>query len=418
MKTELQEVACVNAEGHLVLPPDALARLGLQPGAQVRLEQGPDGLRLRPSVMRLAKVYVEPTNGCNLGCRTCIRHAWEEPIGQMTDATFTRLVEGLRAFNPPPLVFLGGFGEPLTHPDIVEMVTQVKALGAKVELITNGTLLTPDLSRRLIAAGLDVLWLSLDGATPESYADVRLGAALPQVLNNITRFRDARPRAYFPKPEIGIAFVAMKRNIADLPDLLHLGRSLGAAHFLVSNVLPYAAEMCAEVLYARALENTPCWPAPWAPRIDLPKIDWDEATREPLYRLMRSHQDLTLARTQPGHAANRCPFIESGVTAVGWDGNLSPCLPLLHNHVSFVEERRKRFSRRYVIGNMAERHLRDLWNAPKYVAFRERVQAFDFSPCTICGGCSLSETTEEDCYGDPFPTCGGCLWAQGVIQCP
>ncbi len=25
---------------------------------------------------------------------------------------------------------------------------------------------------------------------------------------------------------------------------------------------------------------------------------------------------------------------------------------------------------------------------------------------------------EEDCFGNTFPTCGGCLWAQGVIRCP
>jgi hypothetical protein len=30
----------------------------------------------------------------------------------------------------------------------------------------------------------------------------------------------------------------------------------------------------------------------------------------------------------------------------------------------------------------------------------------------------LLESNEEDCYGNTFPVCGGCLWAQGVIQCP
>ena len=68
------------------------------------------------------------------------------------------------------------------------MVAKVKALGATVELITNGTLLTQEMSGRLIEAGLDVLWVSLDGATPESYADVRLGAALPEVLANLGNF--------------------------------------------------------------------------------------------------------------------------------------------------------------------------------------------------------------------------------------
>ena len=93
------------------------------------------------------------------------------------------------------------------------------------------------------------------------------------------------------------------------------------------------------------------------------------------------------------------------------------CLALLHSHASFLNDR-ARFSRRYVIGNVGERDLGDLWNAADHVAFRERVAAFGFSPCTFCGGCELSEMNEADCYGNSFPTCGGCLWAQGVLQCP
>ena len=70
------------------------------------------------------------------------------------------------------------------------------------------------------------------------------------------------------------------------------------------------------------------------------------------------------------------------------------------------------------MGNLAERDLEDLWNAPEHLAFRTRVQEFDFSPCTFCGGCDCSLSNEEDCFGTPYPTCGGCLWAQGVIRCP
>jgi cholesterol oxidase len=38
--------------------------------------------------------------------------------------------------------------------------------------------------------------------------------------------------------------------------------------------------------------------------------------------------------------------------------------------------------------------------------------------CTFCGGCDMSESNVEDCFGNEFPTCGGCLWSQGVVQCP
>jgi MoaA/NifB/PqqE/SkfB family radical SAM enzyme len=98
----------------------------------------------------------------------------------MESRTFARIIDGLKDFALPPLIFFGGFGEPLSHPDIIDMVRQAKAIGSRIELITNGTLLTSDMSKGLISAGLDMLWISLDGASPESYADVRLGARLPK----------------------------------------------------------------------------------------------------------------------------------------------------------------------------------------------------------------------------------------------
>jgi hypothetical protein len=71
-----------------------------------------------------------------------------------------------------------------------------------------------------------------------------------------------------------------------------------------------------------------------------------------------------------------------------------------------------------VVGTGRERTRRDLCLDLPYVAYRRRVLSFAFAPCTFCGGCELSETNQEDCLGNVFPACGGCLWAQGVIQCP
>lgn len=409
----------VDGGGRLVIPSEVLTRYGLKPGAEICFDEATNELRLRRPITHLAKVYIEPTNYCNLDCRFCMRKGWDEPIGQMAKGTFARIVEGLRSFLPPPLVFFGGFGEPLAHPQIVDMVTQIKGLGGSVELITNGTMLSPDLSQQLISAGLDMLWVSLDGATAESYADVRLGATLPEVLANLTRFRQARWGRDLDllTPQLGIEFVAMRRNIHDLPAVLHLGNRLGAKRFLVSNILPYTYEMCREVLYSLALSDICYLPSMRNPRLDLPKMDINEITREPLYRVLRGGVNGSFSSNDAGVAENRCPFIEGGATAISWEGNLSPCLSLMHNYVSFLNER-ERFSRRFVVGNINEVDLPGLWNSPDYVGFRERVQAFGFSPCSVCGGCEYSKGNEEDCFGNTFPTCGGCLWAQGVIRCP
>ena len=412
--------ARVDDEGRILLPPGLVSLAGLKPGARVLIESAPEGLRLHfPE--RLAKLYIEPTNRCNLGCRTCIRNTWEEPSGDMSNSVFARILEGLRAFSPPPVVFFGGFGEPLLHPDIPDMVSQAVALGSKVELITNGTLLTENLSQDLIQAGLGTLWVSLDGAVPESYSDIRLGAALPDVIKNLERFRDLSYAAgefvghcnFLPRTRLGISFVAMKDNIADLPAVVSLGQRLGAAHLLVTNVLPYTREMVDQALYYRAVNSYT------GGYLNLPAMDLSDFTYGPLCQAVHNVGGSWTGFNSDSQA-NQCPFIRDGAGAVRWDGGLSPCLPLLHSHESHLGylQYEKRFSREWTVGSVLEKDLIDLWNTPEHLAFRERVLAFEFSPCTTCGSCDLMETNEEDCIGNTFPTCGGCLWAQGLIRCP
>jgi MoaA/NifB/PqqE/SkfB family radical SAM enzyme len=402
--------------GGLVLPPDEATRWGLTPGAEVLVDVTPQGLRLRNPVSHLARVYIEPTNCCNLTCRTCVRNNWEGVLGHMAQPTFERIIDGLKSFPLPLTVFFGGFGEPLSHPHIIQMIGQAKAMGASVAMITNGTLLSAERSRQLLDVGLDTLWVSLDGATAASYSDVRLAESLPRILENLTAFHNLRVHA--PAfPDLGIAFVAMKRNINDLPALLCLGQRLGANRYSISGVLAHTEEMRQEVLYALSLSDEPGPPSTWAPQISLPRMDIDQTTRDVLFRVLRNGRNISLGGADLNASKNRCPFIESGVTAIGWDGGVSPCLPLLHTNNNYLGNR-QRLSMRHTFGNVNESDLDSIWSKPEYVAFRRRVQAFQFSPCAFCGGCDLGSSNQEDCFGNEAPTCGGCLWAQGVIQCP
>lgn len=281
----------VDESGRLPLPPAVAEKYGLKPGSSVRLEDNANGLHLRRPLTQLARIYIEPTSRCNLNCVTCIRNSWDERLGEMSSAVFSRIIDGLRAFSAPPSVFLGGIGEPLSHPHIVDMVKKLKSLGSFVELITNGTLLRKDVSKQLIDAGLDMLWVSLDGATPESYTDVRLGAALPEVIKNLRDFRLARWTKHYP---------------------------------------------------------------------------------------------------------------------TGLDLLLQPQLGIVY----------ERSLKRHAVGNVLEQSIGAIWNKPEYLTFRRRIQEFDFSPCVLCGGCEFFESNQEDCIGSSIPACGGCLWAQGIIQCP
>jgi MoaA/NifB/PqqE/SkfB family radical SAM enzyme len=408
--------AKVNKKGDLVISRDVALGFGLEPGDELSLRATSEGILLRPSLSRLRKVYIEPTTRCNLSCRTCIRNAWEEPQGDMAAETWQRVIESVKELPSRPDIFFGGFGEPLLLPNIADMVSTIKALAGKVELITNGMLLTEKLSRELIDAGLDTLWVSLDGATPENFADVRLGATLPTVIDNISRFNSLR-KSINPHPEIGISFVAMRKNISDLPVLIRMSTLLGASRYMVTNVLPYTAEMCQEVLYTRSVDGLDSAPSFWSPQIDLPRMDLNEVSQEAIVKAIRNRHNVRLNGVTLGQERGHCPFIERGSLTIDREGAVSPCLGLMHNHITYLNGVH-RSVRKYRLGTLNESDLKSIWNMPEYVDFRKRVEAFDFSPCITCGGCSWSETNEEDCFANTFPTCGGCLWAQGVIQCP
>ncbi|MBT8396932.1 MAG: radical SAM protein [Gemmatimonadetes bacterium] len=408
----------VDAEGRLVLPPELVKGFDLKPGTRVRVDEGENHFRLHRPVTQLTKVYIEPTVACNLDCITCFRNEWEQPTGQMTDETFAGILHGLKELDPIPAAYFGGIGEPLHHPQTPTWVAEAKALGANVELITNGTLLSEEVSGQLIEAGLDLLWVSIDGAQPRTFADVRLGAKLPEVVENMRRFAAMRPADHHPKPEIGVAFLAMKRNIGDLPEVIRLGKSFKAKHFSVSNLQPATADMQDEGLYTQVMHNIAYLEATHLPRLRLPKMDFDEPTREALFEVFNSQLNMEFAGNNWSGASDTCNFVESGTTSIAWNGDVSPCWPLMHTHTSYLH-RKPRLSRKHVIGNVAERSLEDLWLDPGYIAYRERLHNFGFAPCSFCGGCDLSEANEEDCLGNTtFPVCGGCLWAQGIIQCP
>jgi MoaA/NifB/PqqE/SkfB family radical SAM enzyme len=406
----------IDEEGRLVLPPEVAEHYGIRPGAQLLLREDSKSINLPRPITQLAKVYIEPTSRCNLTCRTCIRNAWDEPQGDMAAETWNRVIDSLKALPSRPEIFFGGFGEPLLLSNITEMVAQAKAVAVKVELITNGLLLSEMRARQLIEAGLDTLWVSVDGVSPESYADVRIGAALPQVLENIQRIAIMRHETA-RRPEIGISFVAMQRNIADLPALIRMGPKLGISRFMVTNVFPYTEEMCKEMLYSRTVDGVDSIRSPWAPQIDLPRIDLNTNIQDALMQTMRNRHNVHWNGVALGQERGHCPFNERGSVSIAWNGEVSPCLALMHSYDTFLNGQPRKV-RRCVYGNLQNQSLWSIWEAKEYVSFRKRVQEFDFPPCTWCGGCNWLEANEEDCFANTFPTCGGCLWAQGVIQCP
>jgi len=326
----------------------------------------------------LSKVYVEPTSRCNLMCRTCMRNVWDEPLGNMTPATFARVIDGLSAFDPPPAVFFGGIGEPLFHPGLVSMVRQAKAAGASVEAITNGTLLDERYARDLIAAGLDVLWVSLDGATPESYADVRLGAALPDVLANLARFQALCDSRRSPSPRMGIVFVAMKRNVAELPDMVRLAADWGVPKLRVQNLSHSFDDTGPEAEYMEILDFTAA------------EALWQEGDTEGRALAEESFAEaralagrLGVALRLPSLGEGDRPARARGAPGCDWpwrssyvrhDGKVQPCCMLMGDG-------------RAILGDARGAGFEGAWRGPAYGAFRAAL--LSDAPPDVCRGCSM-----------------------------
>ena len=263
----------------------------------------------------------------------------------------------------------------------------------------------------LIGLRLDVLWFSVDSLHTDA------NGKPSNLLPKIEKLHWMREQMHSRLPETGFVFVATRTNLQELPGLVRSSARYGISHYMVTNLLPYSEDVCDQTLYGHTLDYMESKPSHWAPEVQLPRMDWNDATHQPLYQVLRSRPNASIHNVSLSMGEGRCPFIESGAVAVSWNGAVGPCLALMHSHVSYLNGAPRTVTRQ-AIGNVHDSALQDIWNNQDHLAFRQRVQEFDFSPCTLCGGCEMAEANQEDCFGNTFPTCGGCLWAWGIIQCP
>ncbi len=387
-------------QGRLILPGSFLQRRHISPDTEYWLDEREGDLILHPRLPDMRKLYIQPTTGCNLHCRTCIRNVWDEHEAQMSMNTFHRLMEGLDKLPNLPRVVFSGFGEPLTHPNILEMIGTVRKRNMAVTLGSNGLLLDAEMARELVRLGVDRLVVSVDGVKPETYASVR-GAMLSQVLSNIRGLNEVKRQLGSLTPALGIEFVVLKTNVTELAELTRFASQLNAARVLVSNVLSYTEEMRTEILYGYE-PRTPFSAGGWPVMADA-WVTWGT---------------LELPRMHWG-AERRCRFVQDRAVVIGCDGGVSPCYALSHNYSYFTIDGRKKQVSRYVLANVNKQSLAEIWMSEEYVRFRSEVRGFHFPSCPDCDlreGCDLRESN-EGCWGWN-PSCADCLWAQDIVRCP
>lgn len=366
----------------------------------------------------LRKIYLEPTTTCNLKCTTCLRNNWDETIGLMSEEVFDKFIEDIKSAENIECVAFWGIGEPLTHPNIADMISRVNALGIETEMISNAMRLDALMAEKLIDAGLNRLVISVDSTIPEQLADIRSGATLNNIVEHVKALNHLKRKKAKVYPEIGIEFTAMKKNISQLKNLKELAYLMEAVRIIVTNLLPYNEEDKDQILYWNAAtEFHQKKPSKYDPQISLPRVDVSTQHAEHLGKISFEAMSHSQQPLTTNDYKGVCPFVERGALAVSRTGEVSPCVPLMHSYTCYILGDKK-MMKRYSMANIMSHSLTEVWEAKAYQKLRHKLLNDEFSLCVECGRCDMAESNEEDCLGNTHPTCGDCLWAKGIIQCP
>ena len=331
---------------------------------------------------RIQKLYVEASSRCNLRCKMCFRHSWVgERFGDLDPAAFARLMDDPVLRNTRT-VFFGGMGEPLVHPSLTEMAALASAHGKNVELVTNGTLLTREKAGELLKAGVSRIWVSIDELY-ENYGKIQVGSDFGLVLGNLEAFNALRQGTGV---RLGMTAVVMRDNIASLRRIREFAEHFLADDLNLSHIIPNRADDVEQALWPM------CDVAAIKAVTDKIGYTWrfegfDMGTEIPVFKFSRRYKDLLFPDEESLQEAelfswkgkpvtrrtNWCRFIEEGHCFIRWDGDVSPCMGLLHTADTYLGDHRRRI-RHHAFGNVSEQSLGEIWDGEEYRSFRRRAE--------------------------------------------
>lgn len=270
---------------------------------------------------------VEPTNVCNLACPTCPTGTGKiAPLPPMSVARFGEVMDALapRLAN----LALWNYGEPLLHKQLPAIIARAKQAGVRVvKVSSNAHFLDGERGRALLASGLDVLILSVDGASEATYRVFRKEGDFARVAEQVAFICAEKRRLGQRRPSIELQFIVMRHNEHELPEIRRLSALWGVDKLRIKTV---GAE--------------------------------DEGSRElvPAARLLSRYREDGVT-----HAASY-PFCTMAWdhTVVNVDGSVTPCCYI-----------RPDMGAEFVLGNVFERPFAEIWRGERYRAFRAAMLA-------------------------------------------
>ncbi|MEV0132984.1 radical SAM protein [Dactylosporangium sp. NPDC050688] len=316
-------------------------------------------------------LQVEVTSACNLRCAMCLVR-YRPPVnklsGAMPMAMFQRLVDDLPDLRQ---LTLQGLGEPLLAPDLLAMIRHAKQRGVRVGFNSNATLLNARRAAELVDSGVDWLHVSLDGADAGTFEAIRDGASFDTVVGNLAGLAEAKRAAGSATPWIRVVFVAMRRNVAQLPDLVALLGRIGISELRVQNLSHTFGDTDPSGAY-REIRDYAADEALWTGE--------DRAAADAAFAAARRAAAdhavvLRLPNTDTHPGGCTWPWDAAYVTS---DGVVQPCCMVMGDD-------------RVTLGHLDEQSFADIWTGPRYQEFRRRLAGDD--PPDVCRGCALYQGT-------------------------
>lgn len=171
---------------------------------------------------RPTSLQLEPTTKCNLRCPFCENTIWDRKGMDMKFSDFKRIIDQF-----PFLVhlLLQGIGEPLMCNDFFKMVKYCKSKRIITGITTNATLLDERVATKIVESGLHYVIISMDGATPETYEKIRVGAKFDRVIENVRNLVEIRAKS--KNPRISFHFSGTIENIHELPRVVKMAKDMG-----------------------------------------------------------------------------------------------------------------------------------------------------------------------------------------------
>ncbi len=183
-------------------------------------EQPADGLRYghghgapKSAAERRPIVVWNVTRTCNLRCVHCYSDSYAQKYpGELTHDEALRVIDDLAAFQVPAVLFSGG--EPLTRPDLFDLMGYAVGKGLRLTLSTNGTLLDEAAAKKLKELGTTYVGISLDGIGETN--DIFRGkkGAFDGAVRGMRNCRAVDQK-------VGLRLTLTRRNCMDLHDIFN-----------------------------------------------------------------------------------------------------------------------------------------------------------------------------------------------------